>query len=286
MTAATLAGSRPARWVVDQPSSTLAARLSLIVVIFNAREWPIVFVAVAAVAVLGLRHERLATHPALWFALAAVLGAVQVTGWEGVDNHVITTTYWCLALGLSLAAVDPEDAVGENARALIGLVFLFATFWKLVSGQFLNGEFFRYTLLFDDRFSHVASLAGLTDAVHQHNLGVLLELRRSGTGGALMVPAALSTLATVMTVFGVVLEGLVAATHLARLPARAEWTRHATLLLFAAATYLVVPVGGFGALLMVLGAARCRPGDPMRLVYVGGIVAISLYTPVWRALFG
>jgi hypothetical protein len=60
--------------------------------------------------------------------------------------------------------------------------------------------------------------------------------------------------------------------------------RHAALVAFAGTTYLVVPIGGFGTLLLVLGSAMVTT-DRARLAYYAGAVALLVWSGVWPLLF-
>ena len=48
--------------------------------------------------------------------------------------------YWSLACCLSLFCRDPDRLLAWNGRVLIGLTFLFATGWKIMGGEFLDGS--------------------------------------------------------------------------------------------------------------------------------------------------
>ena len=64
---------------------------------------------------------------------------------------------WCLSLALALATRAPAALGAHYGRRIVGLVFLFASLWKLVlSPDFVDGRFFRMTLLSDARFETLA----------------------------------------------------------------------------------------------------------------------------------
>ena len=178
-----------------------------------------------------------------------------------------------------------------NGRVLIGLVFAFATLWKLVlSPDYLDGTFFRVTLLIDERFEGFVRLAGgLTselleahrNALHAHVHGTALA--------ATSVPAlpmrffAVSQAATIGTLG---LEAVAAIAFLwpsARGPSR---YRDAILIFFCAITYAVATVEGFGWLLLAMGVAQCDPAQrATRSLYVAVFFLILLYREVPWASF-
>ena len=53
---------------------------------------------------------------------------------------------------------------------------------------------------------------------------------------------------------------------------------------FAATTYLVVPIGGFGTLLLILGAAMATTDRGRRAYYLGAVVLL-LWAGLWPLLF-
>lgn len=263
---------------------TLICRLSLLLLVVNTNEHPIAFVISAAgTAVLFLRPD-LMRSPFPWFALAAVAGVSQLDEWWMEDDHTVVTTYWMVGLGLSRLADDRDRVLSISARLLVGLVFAFAFGWKLLSSQFVSTDFFRYEFAFDDRFQHVAELVGGTDDDQRAgNLEELNVLYTEGEAGDVIVVEEgprNEDVADLFTIWGVLIEGAVALAFLLPLPRRVEWLRPATLFAFAYTTYLVVPVAGFGALLMTLGLAH-RDTPRLRAAYVVSFGALL----VWGGIF-
>jgi hypothetical protein len=262
-------------------------RLSLIVLVTNSVTYPLLFVAAAVLAVVALPRPRLYRSPLLWFAFGAALAARVLWDWEGVDNHVILTVWWAFAVGVSLLGADAGRSLAANARLLVGLAFLFATLWKLISGEFVDGSFFHYSLLLDDRFRYLAeSMGGLGHDAYVSNHGVVGGLRdSSGSGPAgLVTTDAIRMTAAVLTWWTLAIEAIVAGAFLVPVR-RLAWVRHGSLLVFAFTTYLAVPVGGFGVLLMVMGLAQCDLGDRARLHWVAAFAFLLVWAPLWRVLF-
>ncbi|QGG95462.1 hypothetical protein [Actinomarinicola tropica] len=278
------------RELLAGPTADLLCTLTLVVVVLNTDEDPAVFLLAVGGLVVGLLRPAWARHPAWWLAVGAVLALRQITAWEGVDNHVVVTTYWCLALGVCLLASDPTRAIGRSARLLIGLVFGFAVAWKIMSPDFLNGDFFRYTLLADERFEFVTRhLGGVSTTAYERNQAELASLHAAAPDARtaqLDLGPRVSTMAVAMTWFAVVTESAIAATHLAPLPPARTWWRPATLLFFCAGTYLVVPVGGFGCLLVTMALADSTLARRWRAALLWLFAGLVLYGPLWRVAFG
>lgn len=280
----------PARWLTLLRAADpllLLLRASLLVLLINSNDDTAVQLSVAVVCAVALPRPSLLKRPWFWLALFAAVGTRQLLTWHTIDDHIIATTYWCGAVGLCLTARDACGALAATARLLVGSLFAFAAAWKLRSGEFLDGSFFRYTLLFDDRFEDPARLVGgTTDAMRQANLAELGSLHAADGADEIVAREGPrnAAVASVFTGWGVVIESLVAVTFLVPLRQRWGWVRHAALVAFAATTYAVVPVGGFGTLLVVLGAAQTTTERSRTAYYLGG-VALIVWSAIWPVLF-
>ena len=265
----------------------LVLRLTLLVLVVNSNDDPPLFLAAAGLCAVAFPRPRLLRNPWLWATVFVVVGARQLATWHTIDDHVIVTTYWCGAIALALGARDTPRTLARSACLLVGTLFAFAAGWKLLSGQFVDGSFFRYSLLFDSRFEVLSrAVGGTADQVRDTGLGAVTELLAGGGSGTVTLEEGTraSALAQVLTWWGLLLEVAIAAAFLLPLPERWRWTRHATLATFAATTYAIVPVGGFGSLLLVLGAAQARTARG-RLAYTTGVAATLAWSGLWPLLF-
>jgi hypothetical protein len=247
---------------------------------------------VLALAGLGLLVPAALRARSLWAGLAALCVWPLVWNWPFSDNHDYLTALWCVAALCALLSADPPGALAHHARRLLGLTFLFAALWKLaLSPDFMDGRFFRITLLTDARFENLAVLAGgmSWDDWERNDLAVdaLLAEEAPWEGGGLVEPPALRRLATALTLFTGASEAALAAAFLWPAGGRLSRWRHALLLGFAAATFSFATVRGFGWLLMALGLAQCEPdARRTRAAYLAVFALIGLYRSVpWsRAL--
>jgi hypothetical protein len=179
---------------------------------------------------------------------------------------------------------NPAEAscLAGSSRLLIALAFAFAVLWKVaLSPGFMDGRFFRITLLTDPRFGAATQLfGGLSKAELDANREAVVPLPH----GAELIdppevrePPRLRAFATIPTWGIVALEALVAATMLA--PAR--WTgpwRHTVLLAFCGITYAFAPVAGFGWLLLVMGLAQVEDRQVwISRLYVVTFLAVLFY---------
>jgi hypothetical protein len=246
--------------------------------------WIAPFVLAAACLSLVVRPVRRA--PITWLTVALLVAARIVIVWPLADNHIYLLAYWCLALGLSLSSRAPATTVAASSRWLLGATFAMAVLWKAaLSPDYLDGRFFRVTLLTDERFADASLVfGGLSREQMVANRKYLEPLPE---GAELLVPppfvepARLRAFSAAATWGGLGLETLVALFCL--LPAT-EWrrlARHASLLAFCAATYALAPVAGFGWLLATAGLAQCHARQrALRSAYIAVFVLILLSSEI------
>ena len=278
---------RARNWIDDAEAVDLALRFSVVAVVVTAHYEPMLMVLTAVIAVVLLSNRRLLHHPAPWLIGAVLLTAWQMSQWYLFDNHVWLTTYWIFAIGLSLTSPIRQRALAVNGRLMIGLIFALAAAWKLGSPEFRSTDFFHYSLLGDDRFSFVAEYAGGLDGATRAADQVATQglAARPEEWVTLHSNDAIRRIALVFTLWGAIIEVAIAAAWL--LPThRWRWLRPATLLAFVSTTYLIVPVGGFGCLLMAMGLTQEGEGGWPRTAYCAAFGLLLLYGPVWQGLFG
>jgi hypothetical protein len=264
----------------------LVLRLTAIVLLLRPLEvrWAAVFVLLGAV--LSVLFAAVRRSPITWLALALLIGAHIVEVWPVSDNHIYLLAYWCLAIGIALATTAPAVALGSSSRWLTGAAFTFAVIWKgILSPDYLDGRFFRVTLLTDDRFADAVMLVGDMTAGQIRDARAFLQPLPEGAELAdadwFGEPPRLRMFGSVVTWGGILLEGLVAVLSLIPLPAWAASARHLALLLFCVTTYALAPVAGFGWLLVTMGLAQCRPDERiLQAAYVVVFVLVLLYAEI------
>jgi hypothetical protein len=244
---------------------------------------------VMGLAAVGLLVPGQMRRPWLWFALAGLSGLRVLLDWQLADNHAYLLAYWCLAVALALLLRD-RNLLAVNGRLLIGLVFAFATLWKLLSPDFLDGTFLRVTMVVDDRFEGFARLAGglepaqrdvLQDRLLRHQDIVL-----PATPEMPVPPMRFLRLATFSTWGVLLLEAALALAFLWPLGRGPSRTRDGLLMIFCATTYAVATVEGFGWLLVSMGIAQTTSGrHRTRLLYLATFILIFLYREIpWADL--
>lgn len=256
----------------------LVLRLTLVLLVLQPVGGPTVRPWVLLLAAAGLVWGPALRHPALWFALTLLTALRVVADWPLPDNHAYLLVYWCLAIGIALTLPEPEKALSLNGRLLVGLVFALAAGWKLLSPDYMDGTFFRVTMIREERFAGVAMALG---GMSEQTLAVGREYLAGGplrSGTAALETAAFRRLADVITWATVLLEAAVAVVFLWP---RRDWVsrhRHAVLITFLVLAYAGPTVAGFGWLLAAMGLAQCEPEQRItRVAYLGAFGLILVY---------
>jgi hypothetical protein len=276
----------------------LVAYLTFILLVWFAPGFGYHAYLVIGLCLGGAVYRPLIWMPVFWFALAAVQGMGIYLTWYVADNHKFLMAYWCLALGCSWAVPEERRSalLTANARLLLGLCMAFAVGWKLLTPAFVDGSFFRFTLLSDPRFKYVAcGPGGLSLETWKHNRELGNQLIVGHLSGVPVETVQLSDtsrlrlLATGMTWWTLAIEGGLAVLFLwPGYRGRIQRWRHGSLLVFLYSTYAIAPVVGFGWLLVILGLAQAPESSrKLRAAYLGAFLLIPLYAlPYQRVLHG
>lgn len=268
--------------------------LSVVLLLLHAPQvWYLQF-PLTLLCVAGLVFRPLLRQPALWYLAATMVGATVYLNWESADNHKYMIGYWCLMLCSVFTLPDGQRAraLAVTARMLIGLCMAWAVFWKAINPQYLDGSFFEYTLLVDQRF---ADFAGQLSAISRQTLQdnrQLVQLLTEGHVRGLPVESvalagneAVRPLAHFLTWWTILIELVLAAVFLWPQGRRVTVIRNAALLLFGVTTYAIAPVVGFGWTLMLLGLAQCETRARwLKLAYLGVFMLILVYAAPFTAV--
>jgi hypothetical protein len=267
----------------------LHAIMTLLLLLLYPSDFWYVRIPVTVLCVSAFVFRPLRLDPKFWFVVAMTVMAGNYQNWFLVDNHKYLLGYWCLSLFCCLQTDDPGKALAVIARWLIGLSFLFAVFWKVASGDYLDGTFFHYSLLLDDRFRAIAeSLGGMTPEMTEANRAAyraLVNFDSRVEAVPLLYPKGVTYLAGLFTWWTLFIEVLVAAAFL--WPAGkfiSKW-RDYILLAFILSTYSVAPVLGFGWTLIIMGLAQCEARlKHIPRLYMLAFIVLQTYNLPFRAI--
>lgn len=266
----------------------LSATMSvLLLLLYGGDKWYAV-IPLTILCIVALFYPQLRRRDLFWLASATCVGTATVLGWHQADNHKYLLAYWCLALACALNSSDSARTLRSSARLLIGLAFLFAVIWKLISPDYLSGAFFHYTLLTDARFSDALTLFGVDGELLHANRQVLGELvGYAGTASAVGLNdlPQVRQVAAMLTWWTILIEAAVALAFLWPGEEGAARWRNGALLLFVATTYTVAHVIGFGWVLLAMGLAQIRPEQrATHALYVLTFVLLQVYLAPWEVL--
>jgi hypothetical protein len=274
----------------EMDTVSLVCRASLVLLLIDAREDPRTIVAAAVVMLLAFHQPRIYKSPALWLGIGVPVLAAQLWRWEGLDDHVVLTSYWFCALGLALLSEEPERALGTSARLLLGFTFACATVWKATSSEYVSGRMFYDLLLTDARFQPIAHfLGGISDADLRGNVALVAALRDSASGDLaprLAGNGSAHAVAIAMTWWTLAIEAALAVSWLAWGRLGRPGLRLALLIVFCVVTYMTVPVTAFAAVLLTMALATTAAGDRSRLWLIAAFAVLAAWAPVWSAMFG
>lgn len=231
----------------------------------------------AAVAIVGLIWRPLTVSPVYWSIATVALVAWSVRELPLLDNTAALVMFWTAAVAVALFTSDWVETLAAQGRWIMATVFGLAVLWKLVSPDFLSGEFFEWTLLVDPRFEPLARLVGADSA----GLAANREMVSTGVAGPLHREGLIGFAAQTLTWGTIAVEGAVAV--LWGVGERTGKWRHLALILFAVTTYLLVPVAGFAVTLMAIGMATVRT-PRARVAYALGASAFFVYSVVFHQL--
>ena len=273
--------------VSDLGPGEIALRLTAIALLLRPTGPWSVRPVIIALAALVLLVPVVMRAPATWFALSGLVTARIIWDWPIPDNHLYLLAYWCLALALAIGSTDCQRVLSFSSRLMIGLVFLLAVLWKAgLSPDFVDGRFFRVTLLTDSRFEDsVLLLTGLTEKQIENNRDYLAPPKRPAAAVVadpkLVEPSGFRRLVSFLTWGTLVTETLVAVFWLLSLTGWRLTVRHPLLLIFCASTYAFAPVAGFGWLLLTMGLVSCPSEQRLwRGAYIAAWILVLLYAEV------
>jgi hypothetical protein len=243
----------------------LPLRLTAVLLLLRPQGPPLIQAAQLGLGTLALVSTPALQRSALWYSAALAVAVRIAWDWPLADNHVYLLAYWCLAIGLALGGAAPPATLARGARWLLASAMALAVLWKAaLSPDYVDGRFFRMTLLVDERFEDVVRIAAGMDAAeidrHRQALRPVAQGAELAADDTIVEPESFRRLSLVLTWGGLLWESALAAAFVAPLPLRRRWLRHALLLGFCGAVYPVAPVAGFGWLLLAIGLSQV-PGE-------------------------
>ncbi len=244
-----------------------------------------------SLALLGLVFANQLRNPILWFFLTILTASRVLLDWPLADNHAYLLCYWCLAIFIALKVNHTQECLALNGRLMIGLVFLFATFWKLVfSPDYADGQFFQVMMITDSRFEGFTQLVGGLSKEDIKGLRDLIEPSVYNTvanlNSSIQPSARFNLVASIASYWNIIINAIIAIAFIWPIERGFSKVRDGLLIFFCVITYAVATVEGFGWLLLAMGIAQCRPDRVIALfMYLGAFVLVLFYREIpWAEL--
>jgi len=211
--------------------------------------------------IIGILFFRFTKSPWYWFYISIVLIVGHITVWYSIDNHKYLMTWWCLAIAFSFYLENHSKNIHFNGRVLIGLCFMFATFWKLITPEFIDGSFFHYLLIGGDgRFDEFSMLlTGIHQDTIDINRQLINELKLSSDENlrfTLEFTERSVIIAHILTWWTIIIEGVIALGFLCKGNWFVKHYRDYLLGIFIITTYSVANVIEFAWLIIAMGVAQ------------------------------
>lgn len=229
--------------------------LSAVLSLLMSLHWaPMAVPSIVVLVLVVLRHD-VGTRPRVWWLLAASWAVALVVAAERMEDHVPLFAVWLVALAVSLGRPDDEflAAAGLHARLLIGVTFTAAVLWKLWFATYLSGVTLWMFLIADHRFGPLAAVVGLSgDEIAATRADLTEVLDGTVTGVTLEASGWTETVIVLVAVGTLLLEAIIAVSHLAPGGSLVARLRLPSVVLFGVVTYGTVPVVPFAVLLALL----------------------------------
>ena len=260
----------------------------LLLLLYSDRYWYI-RIPLSVIAIGAFIFPNLRTSRALWGAALIIVAAGTYGNWYAVDNHKYLLGYWCLAIFLSLTTGAAGETLEAAARRMVVLVFGLSTLHKTLSPDYLDGAFFYYELMLDERFAglarHVGGIPEHMERLNQAARKALVNFDSGLTAVELQGTAMAARLGTFMTWWNYLIQAVIALAFGLPPESRLGKTRHFWLLLFLFTTFLFAPVIGFGWVLAIMGIMQTgREEARTRVLYVVAFLQLQIYRTPWGAL--
>lgn len=257
--------------------------LTAVTSLVMSTHWGPMAVPSIALMALSVMRPKIAVHPIAWWVLTVAWFGALVLVPERMEDHVPLFTIWLAALAICLRRPAEEFLVAAafQARVLTGVTFAAAVAWKLWFGTYLDGVTLWTYMIADHRFQPLATAVGLsaeTIAADRRQISRLLAGDRSTV--LLEASGWTVTAIVVISVLTLLLEAVIALSHLAPDDTWPALLRLPSLVLFGVVTYGMVPVLPFAVLLALFAmtVARWRRGVLWVLPAFMVVIAIRVAT--------
>jgi hypothetical protein len=214
--------------------------------------------AFSCLASASLIFPRLRQDERLWFVVLCINLMYLIPNWFYLPNDFFLFTYWVLTIFLAISSKHYSILI-RSAQLLIGLTFAFATLWKILAPDFLNGNLFHFHFLTNYYFS---TLTEFFSTLSHTDVSINSSLLPGESFGEieegifeLLGDSSLHSVAQFISVGAALTEGSVAVLFIIPIKHFAK-IRELALCFFMLTAYAILPVSSIGVLLSILGFAQ------------------------------
>jgi len=229
--------------------------------------------------------------PWFWSVLLLLQSVDLYFSWLSKANHGWVMWYWCIAMFIAVIQSDKKiefQVIQNSARWLLIIVMLAAVYYKGISPEYMNGDFFEFNLA--SNMNMVPFVAIISDLSYSELISnaratsdVVGELRTENT--ELKTSWVLHYIA-IVTTWWVLLIELVIGALLLFYKKIADWWAHVMHAWFIVGAYAAAPIVGFGWILIVLGYALAwDQSKSIRQMYFALAILMLIYTLPRHELF-
>jgi len=196
------------------------------------------------------------------FLIAAYLLYFYKVG-PNADNHKFLYLYWLMCIS-SYTFHKNLKVLEKSASLLIGIVFIFGTFWKIYGGEYIDGSFFNITFVYDYRLQHFSQLfLGYDEYIGKINTFLsrnylLSHFVPKAYDNTILISSMNKSVSYLFAYFTILIEALLGFSFIFKVFKNDKDVSDIVLIVFLLSVYWLLSVTGFGALLLAIALMQSK----------------------------
>ena len=220
-------------------------------------EW--LFIPIITLSSIGILFKKTRESLIFWLIQVAFYAYWVSISWTFIDNHMYLWAYWLIAV-LVVIITKKQHYLPISAKYLIASCMFYAVLQKLTSPTYLDGSFFYFTILTDQRLSFLGKLIQYDVQSIISDNSKILDMLMSNTesyqlnGG----PWILKPISAFLSWYTIFIESILSIIFF--LKQSFYFWQHLLLLTFCT-LYFLLPIKGFAFTLLILGFSNLKKED-------------------------